>query len=1048
MGNFAKLQRLLEELFQLDQADLDFGIYRIMNQKRDEIVRFLEKDLLPQVKEAFSHYRSADKAVLQKELDKLIQQIEAAGMNPDDSPKVQELKAQIADSSVDVTALENEVFSHLYNFFRRYYHEGDFISQRRYKEGVYAIPYEGEEVKLYWANHDQYYVKSSEYLRDFSFQCSVFSVQRGEGAKGGQSEKVKEQRRVSFKVVSGSTEQDNRKEQAGKERRFVLCDDDPVIEENGELIIRFEYRPQNGQKQDALNAQTIERLDSLLKTEHWKLNTDWHAALFEEVPLGKATEGKTQPRIAKHLRAYTARNTFDYFIHKDLGGFLRRELDFYIKNEVMHLDDIEHDTVPRVEQYLSKIKVIRKIAHKVIQFLEQLENFQKKLWLKKKFVVETNYCITLDRVPEELYPEIAANDAQREEWVRLFAIDEIKKDLNQPGYSKPLTVEFLKAQPFLLLDTKFFDSKFFNNIVKSIDSIDDSLDGVLVHADNFQALQFMSARLSDRIDCIYIDPPYNTDAGPISYKNGYRSSSWVSMMYDRLVEGRHLLADTGTMCVTIDDYQQKELHYLLDAVFSADNVAGTVVIRINPSGRPVPAGFGQSHEYAIFAKKTSAALLGRLPRSEQQSARYKHEDDDGNYMWELFRKRGSNSERTARPSLYYPIYVKGSAVRVPKMEYNEAKREWVALEAPLSDETVVFPIDKSGTERTWRGTPEGVRTRTGHYMAKGEEGEITIYYKFRPASDDVLPLTNWIDSKYSATEHGTGVLKHYFKEYNPFSYPKSLYAVEDCLRVGGLTASDSCVVDFFAGSGTTGHATITLNRQDEGTRKYFLVEVGSYFDTVTKPRVCKAAYSSQWKDGSPVGRDGISHTIKYIRLESYEDTLGNLELKRTSQQASLLDQDDDLREQYILSYMLDVESRGSQSLLNVESFRNPDQYKLRVERNGETQLVNVDLVETFNWLLGLTVKHIDVIRGVRVVEGTNPAGERVLVLWRNLDETDNNALDEWFKKQDYNTKDQEYDLIYVNGDNNLENLRRGDQTWKVRLIEEEFGRLMFDVQDV
>jgi adenine-specific DNA-methyltransferase len=146
--------------------------------------------------------------------------------------------------------------------------------------------------------------------------------------------------------------------------------------------------------------------------------------------------------------------------------------------------------------------------------------------------------------------------------------------------------------------------------------------------------------------------------------------------------------------------------------------------------------------------------------------------------------------------------------------------------------------------------------------------------------------------------------------------------------------------------------------------------------------------------------------------------------------------------------MLDVESRGSQSLLNVESFRNPDQYKLRVERNGETQLVNVDLVETFNWLLGLTVEHIDVIRGVRVVEGTNPDSDRTLVLWRNLDETNNDTLDEWFKKQDYNTKDQEYDLIYVNGDNNLENLRRGDQTWKVRLIEEEFGRLMFDVQDV
>ena len=134
--------------------------------------------------------------------------------------------------------------------------------------------------------------------------------------------------------------------------------------------------------------------------------------------------------------------------------------------------------------------------------------------------------------------------------------------------------------------------------------------------------------------------------------------------------------------------------------------------------------------------------------------------------------------------------------------------------------------------------------------------------------------------------------------------------------------------------------------------------------------------------------------FKYIRLESYEDALNNLELKQTPQQAFAFDGDKDLREQYVLSYMLDVESRGSQSLLNIEAFRNPDQYKLKVERNGETQFVNVDLVETFNWLLGLTIKHTDVIRGVQVVDGTNQRGERVLVLWRNLDELDSDALDQ------------------------------------------------------
>ena len=248
--NLEKLRGLLQELFQLDQADLDFGIYRIMNQKRDEVVRFLDKDLLPQVQEAFKQYRSADKSVLQGELDKLEANITSAGMNPDESPKVKELRQRLIESAVDVTALENEIFSHLFNFFRRYYSEGDFISLRRYKEGVYAIPYEGEEVKLHWANADQYYIKSSETFRDYTFKVA-----------GG--------KRVRVHLVAASTEQDNNKEAQGKERRFILADN-PLSEENGELFIRFEYRPCEGkEKQDDLNKQAIEAVLETPGYEHW-----------------------------------------------------------------------------------------------------------------------------------------------------------------------------------------------------------------------------------------------------------------------------------------------------------------------------------------------------------------------------------------------------------------------------------------------------------------------------------------------------------------------------------------------------------------------------------------------------------------------------------------------------------------------------------------------------------------------------------------------------------------------------------------------------------
>jgi len=229
-----------------------------------------------------------------------------------------------------------------------------------------------------------------------------------------------------------------------------------------------------------------------------------------------------------------------------------------------------------------------------------------------------------------------------------------------------------------------------------------------------------------------------------------------------------------------------------------------------------------------------------------------------------------------------------------------------------------------------------------------------------------------------------------------------------------------------------------------------LVEMSDYFNTVLKPRIQKVIYSKDWKEGKPVSREGSSQLFKYLRLESYEDALNNLELKRTPDQDDLLRQNEPLREDYMLRYQLDVETRDSASLLNLSQFTNPFAYQLKIANGsvGESRPMNVDLVETFNYLLGLRVVHLDTIRGFRVVQGVNPDGEKVLVIWRSVAEKPNAELDTFFQKQGYNTKDLEFALIYVNGDNNLENLKRADETWKVRRIEDEFKRLMFDVRDV
>ena len=306
--------------------------------------------------------------------------------------------------------------------------------------------------------------------------------------------------------------------------------------------------------------------------------------------------------------------------------------------------------------------------------------------------------------------------------------------------------------------------------------------------------------------------------------------------------------------------------------------------------------------------------------------------------------------------------------------------------------------------------------------------------------------TMWYSSLYNAGDYGTKILTNMGIDKSLFEYPKSIYTVADCIFA--VSDSGDKILDYFAGSGTTAHAVINLNREDQGFRKYILVEMGEYFDTVTKPRIQKVIYSEDWKDGKPLSRKGSSHMFKYIRLESYEDTLNNLELRRSEAQQMQLDLHDQAREEYLLSYMLDLESQGSPSLLNLDDFSNPFDYKLNITRRNESHPLVIDLPETFNYLLGLTVRQSEVVRGFKVIRGELPNGERALIIWRNLNKKSNQDLEEFMDSSAYNPRDNEFDRIYINGDNHIENRRAEGDRWKVLLIEEEFKRLMFDVRDI
>ena len=1078
---YEKLKTLLKELFQLDQPDLDFGLYRVMHAKSAEVLQFLNKDLLPQVQAAFGQYKSADKAELEKELSKVITGIETGGMNPDDSPIVKELRARLSSDAVDIGALESEVYDHLFSFFRRYYAEGDFLAKRVYKPGIYAIPYEGEEVTLHWANKDHYYIKTSEYLRDYAFRL--------------RPDDDKKPMRVHFRLADvAEGEHGNVKAAQGKDRVFILAapgesGHDFITEEDGEqgkeLVIGFEYRPATltdwpEEDRNGKNKPPVQKDLSALAAKRVLRVTDaalapWIAELGKPHVMASG-EQADYSRLEAHLRRYTARNTFDYFIHKDLGTFLRLELDFYIKNEVMHLDDVENESAPRVEQYLSKIKVIRRIAGKIIDFLAQLEDFQKKLWLKKKFVVDTQYCIAVGSIPEAFYLEIAANQAQRQEWVKLYAIDEIEGDLTTPGYGKKLKPEFLKANPTLVVDTRHFGAGFRSRLLEAMGNVEEQTDGVLFHSENFQALSMMHARYREGMDCVYIDPPYNAASSEIVYKNDYKNSSWLTLMQNRIEHSRLLLTDQASYCIAIDDYEMVHLCEIVDQSFMQFD-RHMVVVNHHPQGG-MSHNLTRTHEYMLIMTRYGMDIL----RGRRKSGEIEHRSF-------ALSGPGQNKSRLGRPNSFYAVLIDEKNKRIVGFEPPPPLGVTYPKASTREGFVRVYPMSPSGEEKVWCRSFKSA----GSCLERGEiilseSGSLKLVVDTIDKRHSLM--SNWIDSKYNAGPHGTALVAEILGDREAFSYPKSLHTVRDVVEAMTWQIEDPWILDFFAGSGTTGHAVIRLNREDGGRRKFILVEMGNYFDTVLLPRIKKVTFTPEWKDGKPkrlATREEAERgprIVKVVRFESYEDTLNNLETRRSDKQQLLLDTPeakgaDGLREQYILRYMLDVETRGSQSLLNVQAFTDPTAYKLKVKRPGsdESREVDIDLLETFNWLIGLTVRHIAApqifsaaferdsekrlrLKGrlkqeadgpywFRTVTGATPDGRRTLVIWRKLTgepERDNLVLDEWFTRQGYSAKDSEFDLIYVNGGNNLENLKTPDDLWKVRLIEEDFHRLMFEME--
>ncbi len=1003
----------LREIFQIDRADLDFGIYRILNSRSKEIGDYLQNRLPAKIQAAFSTSSQTQINSWQKELAEAEKAAAALGVNPDNLPKIQELKDKITSAQKGSVTSEAVVYNHLLTFFSRYYEEGDFISQRRYKGDTYAVPYSGEEVLLHWANKDQYYTKSGENFSNYRFKLS-------------------DDREVFFRLTAADTAKDNRKDNDAT-RVFALVQERVIEKEddNGNLYeevvypvreisdalggktleICFEYTvaSEGGKKaQKIANENTIATLQDLIG-EDWK--AVWQPAPTEKNP--------NRTLLEKHLADYTAKNTADYFIHKDLGGFLRRELDFYIKNEVMDLDNIQDaPTFANIEGSLHQIQTLRAIAREIIDFLAQLEDFQKKLWLKKKFVAKSHWLITLNYIPQEMLKTVFANAKQREAWKNLFVINDlINLDKNPDS--------FAESNPYLTVDTSLFSASFQTALLAALSNdhdLDEATDGLLIHSDNFQALNLLQARYRGQVRCIYIDPPYNTGDDGFVYKDNYKSSSWLSMMENRVLLARNLLAENSALFCQISDIENTNLNKLMVSIFGIENHRETIsVVTSSKSGvNAINVKRGER----LFKIKEYLHFYSNHP-SFRFNSFYTPDTYNKNYKWEIFQNEQGLWTVTNLSDVKKESELVDYALKNPTHIYSIEKNNSKAGEAmkaileksKISQKVETFTDQFGVTKLIYQG---GVCVSLAERVIQ-ENGKNVF---------GVLGSDIWDDIGQAAKSEG-GV------SFDNGKKPEKLLK-----RIIEMTSQkNDFVLDYFSGSGTTACVAQKLRR------KWIGIEQGEYFRNVLLTRVQKTLFGEQTGISKSINYTG-GGIVKVLKLESYEDTLNNLVLKDNGDLFNQLN--DGAKEDYLLRYMLADQSRDS--LLNTEVFKQPFNYQMDIATDsaGATERMNIDLVETFNYLLGLRVHAVkDRIEkdGYLAVEGTLPDGETALVLWRDCEKVGYEGLDALLGRLKINPQDSEYDTVYINGDHNIatvwENENGVSGRLKIRQIESEFMALMF-----
>lgn len=1021
-----QLKFFLKEMFQFNANDLDFGIYRIYNLKKKEIENFIEgKDeqcLEPIINKTLELVSNIEKQVELTSLTAYLKKFNQESLVNDpagnfqkieqlilqfgsDDAEKESLKATLNSSTKEFNItdeIKDKIYNHILGYFEMYYSNGDFGYNNR-SRSLYKVPYEadydGNDTMFHWKHKGSLYIKTGNSFNAIKFKLKHFDkdfelrLETNEDSKkeevarnNNKDTKLKHYKfnrfeetdgitRIVFNLSDSSTTKDklfkDLFEQVFKSKvdlkKYLFADDKPVFND-----LTDDYDKVQDGSVKGIGALRVNR-----KTLLNKVNKNFERGSKIEIITENGQEHfsdetlETIYNIDQKLNSFYIGNDSDYFIHENLQEFLTQEKERYIKNHI--LSDLKSILDGKLDNTTLIIaKAFELVSSRIIEFLSVIEEFQKKLFTMKKKVVESEYCLTFDNIDEKYYKEILENKAQLAEWENLFSV-------------KVKTLADLKAQPTLVLDTKFFKQKdgsnpFKDKILAEIENLDERTNGLLINSENYQALQFIQERYKAGIKGIYIDPPYNTggDEGFL-YKDNFKHSSWLALMDNRLKLAKNLLSPTGTFSMSIDINELHSSIKLLNTYYSQENEKAIATVkRGSVTGAKVinPGVVNVSEYFLIYANNVAQWKPNRVFREKERDTRYNNfivNRDDSFEKWQF---------QTVLEAFADSKGIKKSQLKKTLGDKYEEELETFIFSNSKSICRFAALDDSSVSENAVKMKYISKQNPQNIYCVEREDknnyyfrnGDIILFFEDRLIDVNgkkvfgELVADIWDDVLPNDLHNEGGVKLRKGKK------PEKL--IQRFIDLATNKDSGEWVLDYFGGSGTTGGVAL------KSGRKFVLIEMGKYFNTLTLPRLKNALFGEQSGISKVTGWKG-GGIIKYLVLEQYEDVLDAIEQFEGETPKNLP-----------LKYLYKPELNKINSTLDLSMpFSNKIKYGLPTKEGF------VDLVDTYNYLQGYEVKSVKTYtigkKYYKVVETAD-----TILVWRDiaLGEDDSKAIIEIAEK--------------------------------------------------